>query len=107
MSGTTHATTLADYWRDHIEEWQRSGLSQMAYCATQQLAYHRFVYWRQKLQGERGKAQLKLTSALVPVSYRPSPTSSQLTLSLPNGMTVGGILADNVTLIPQLLEQLK
>jgi hypothetical protein len=30
-------------WRQHIEAWQRSGLSQAAYCAEQQLNVRTFT----------------------------------------------------------------
>jgi hypothetical protein len=107
MPDNTRSTALLDYWRRHIGAWQRSGQSQMAYCKTRQLAYHRFAYWRRKLQAGPNTPQPRASSALVPVTYQPSPTSEGLSLSLPNGMTLRGISADNVDLVSQLLEQLR
>ncbi|ANB01201.1 hypothetical protein ECTOBSL9_0257 [Ectothiorhodospira sp. BSL-9] len=36
----------AELWQEHITQWRSSGLSGMAYCKQESLAYGRFVYWR-------------------------------------------------------------
>jgi hypothetical protein len=36
------------YWQRHILAWQRSRLSQAAYCQAQQLSLARFGYWRKQ-----------------------------------------------------------
>jgi hypothetical protein len=36
------------YWKEQIENWEASGLSQAEYCRRQDLKFYRFVYWRKK-----------------------------------------------------------
>jgi len=36
-------------WKAHIERWQQSGLSQVAYCREHRLTLHQFYYWKKKL----------------------------------------------------------
>ncbi len=41
---------LHPFWDQTLSDWQASGLSGAAFCKEQSLSYHRFVYWRGKLQ---------------------------------------------------------
>lgn len=36
------------YWREHIEAWRQSGLSQAHFCKVRSLALSTFQYWRRK-----------------------------------------------------------
>jgi hypothetical protein len=56
-------------WRQHIEAWQRSGLSQAEYCAEQQLNVRTFAA---RLSDYRKLPQLDST-ALIPVQIQPQP----------------------------------
>lgn len=55
-------------WRQHIEAWQRSGLSQAAYCAAQQLNVRTFTA---RLSDYRKLPKLDST-ALIPVQIKPA-----------------------------------
>jgi hypothetical protein len=97
---------LATYWKGHVEAWKGSGISQIKFCQASGLSYHRFVYWRRKFEGGgRRRRAASSGSGFTAVDYR-SETSGGLTLSLPNGLVVRGICADNVPVVRQLLEQL-
>jgi hypothetical protein len=37
------------YWHDHFKRWEKSGLSQAAYCRCNDLKYCLFHYWKRKL----------------------------------------------------------
>jgi len=37
------------YWHDHFKSWEKSGLSQAAYCRHNDLKYCLFHYWKRKL----------------------------------------------------------
>lgn len=37
------------YWKEQIESWQASGLSQSEFCRRNNLKTHRFFYWRKRL----------------------------------------------------------
>jgi hypothetical protein len=55
-------------WRQHIEAWQRSGLSQAAYCVEQQLNVRTFTA---RLSDYRKLPELDST-ALIPVQIKPA-----------------------------------
>lgn len=57
-------------WRQHIEAWQRSGLSQSEYCAAQQLNVRTFTA---RLSDYRKLPKLDST-ALIPVQIQPAVT---------------------------------
>ena len=38
------------YWQDHVEQWQHSGLTQVAYCRQQGLKVAQFSYWKKRLR---------------------------------------------------------
>jgi hypothetical protein len=57
-------------WRQHIDAWQRSGLSQAAYCKQQQLNARTFAA---RLSDSRKLPKLDST-ALIPVQIQPAVT---------------------------------
>ena len=36
------------YWRQHIDSWQQTGLTQAEYCRQHNLKHHQLVYWRKR-----------------------------------------------------------
>ena len=36
------------HWRQHIESWQETGLTQAEYCRRHNLKHHQLVYWRKR-----------------------------------------------------------
>lgn len=44
------------YWRDLIEQWERSGGTQEAFCAARGVAVSSFRWWKWKLGAERAGA---------------------------------------------------
>jgi hypothetical protein len=106
MGDPTTPTDLAAYWQQQMDQWKSSGQSQTKFCQANDLPYHRFVYWRRKFEGGPGDRQEKRDSGgFATVGYRPEANSG-LALSLPNGLVLRGISADNVSVVRQLLEQL-
>jgi hypothetical protein len=37
------------FWEDHVQAWQQSGLTQAEYCRQNNLKNHRWWYWRKRL----------------------------------------------------------
>jgi hypothetical protein len=37
------------FWRKHVEQWQRSGATQVQYCKEHHLSIAAFRWWRRKL----------------------------------------------------------
>lgn len=106
MSDLPNPVPLADYWRQQVNNWKNSCQSQAKFCQANELSYHRFVYWRQKFERGPDNSQTARESAgFASVDYRPE-LNGGLTLSLPNGLVLRGISADNVPVVRQLLEQL-
>jgi hypothetical protein len=36
------------YWKQHIENWQETGLTQTEYCRRHNLKHHQLVYWKKR-----------------------------------------------------------
>jgi hypothetical protein len=64
--------TITLKWRQHIEAWQRSGLSQAEYCAEQQINVRTFAA---RLSDYR-KLPKADSVALIPVQIEPAPTAA-------------------------------
>ena len=106
MSDPTTPAALAAYWQQQVDKWKDSDQSQKRFCRDNELPYQRFGYWCRKLEGSSGRRQTtQESSGFAAVDYRPE-SSGSLTLSLPNGLVLRGICADNVPVVRQLLEQL-
>jgi hypothetical protein len=94
-------------WKVHIQDWQTTEQSQSAYCKSHDLNYHCFIYWRLKLVGPtRPKTKSVEPSAFVAVQSGPAIVAEDLSLTLPNGITLQGITARNLTVVQQLLSLL-
>ena len=36
------------YWKQHIDSWQETGLTQTEYCRQHNLKHHQLVYWKKR-----------------------------------------------------------
>jgi hypothetical protein len=36
------------YWKQHIDRWQETGLTQTEYCRRNNLKHHQLVYWKKR-----------------------------------------------------------
>lgn len=106
MSSEAESEALASYWLQQIEAWQSSGQTQLAYCRTNELSYHRFGYWRRKFRQQSQAVQSRKGSGFVPVTPSATSPSAGLTLAFPSGLVLSGIAADNLPLVYQLLSRL-
>lgn len=64
MTKTKKKTSRAAYWREHISQWSKSGLTQAEYCHRKKLSAAAFHWWKGELR-RKSKAQ------------KESPTSMQ------------------------------
>lgn len=95
---------LHHFWQHTLTEWAASGLSGAAFCRERTLSYHQFSYWRRKL-GAEGESQASAGFARVaPVAD--TDAAQGLTVSLPGGVSITGLHADNVELLGAVLSQL-
>lgn len=74
------------FWKEHIDRWQQSGMSQVAYCRQYELKAHQLTYWKKRL------AQPDAGVAFVPLQFTrnlPVPVSrSPFHLLTPNGYKI-------------------
>ncbi len=106
MPSKAASEALSGYWQQRIDTWRISGQSQQAYCKAHDLSYHRFVYWRRKLEKPQTANRSPSSSALVPVTVQAPCTASGLSLVFPNGLELRGLSEDNLALAQQLLDRL-
>ncbi len=106
MSTNAASEALSGYWQQRIDTWRISGQSQQAYCKAHDLSYHRFVYWRRKLEKPQTANRSPSSSALVPVTVQGPCTASGLSLVFPNGVELRGLSEDNLSLAQQLADRL-
>ena len=93
------------FWRAHVEAWDRSDLTQAAYCAAHGLSTKSFYRWRHK-QGEAVQpASPSSPLTLVPVSVGMLATSSMVLLHSPGGWRIE-LPGGNVSWLAELLRQL-
>lgn len=74
------------YWREHIQNWVRSDLTQREYCANNGLSERAFHRWRSREKQTIAAAKSSLT--LVPVRVGTPATSSVLVLHGPGGWRI-------------------
>ncbi len=103
---TAESTRLSDYWQQQIAVWEQSGLTQKAFCEQHALNYYRFGYWRRKYREQIQGDAVQARKGFIPVQYSPERVAGGLSLTLPNGIRVQGIDADNLPLLSHLLRQL-
>ena len=101
----------ANFWHQHVINWQTSGFSGQAYCKQQSLTYHQFVYWRRKLEGPGDATDIERVptsgfARVAQIASAPNLESNDLTLRLPGGMAITGLHAGNVDLLGAILRQL-
>ena len=53
------------FWRQHFEQWEQSGISQAAYCRQHELKLHCFIYWRKKFR-RRTQSPIPLVQVQMP-----------------------------------------
>lgn len=93
-------------WQRYLADFEQSGLSGMEYCRRHNLVYSRFSYWRIKLNRPRTSTPEIRSAFTKVVTVNNDDSGSGLTLSLPNGVRIGGIHDGNLALVSKLLTQL-
>ena len=106
MPSKRASEALSGFWQQRIDKWRISGQSQQAFCKAHDVSYHRFVYWRRKLEKPEPANRNPSSSALVPVTVRAPCTAPGLSLVFPNGLELRGLSEDNLSLAQQLLARL-
>jgi hypothetical protein len=89
---------------DHIERWERSGLSQRAYCEKARIGRPIFSYW---LRIHRQRVQEAQAPAFLPIVVQengPMVADDRILVTSPNGLVVSFPNREgSIILIRQLL----
>jgi len=67
-------------WRELIEKWQASDLTQKEFCAQQSIAYSGFHYWFKKFRED--KVLSRADSGFIPVKITSSASKNNRTAAL-------------------------
>ena len=72
------------FWEDHIQAWQQSGLAQVEYCRQNNLKNHRWWYWRKRIS-----LSPDTDVTFVPLRFSSSQISrSGISVLTPNGYRI-------------------
>ena len=103
MTTTDNATNnlIQDrtFWRQHLQQWQQTNLTQAAYCREHQLCQDKFSYYKRALAESALKKQ---ATGFVSVQVTPASIDDGLTLHFANGMHLSGINEQNLAVVKQL-----
>jgi hypothetical protein len=95
------------YWKQQIEQWQQTGLTQAEYCRRNNLKHHQLVYWKKrylKTETDVSFAAVELEDIL----DIPAPTDhGSLTVVIDNPLKVAVTDGFNPQLLRQLIAALR
>ncbi len=74
------------FWEKHVEQWQRSELSQSAYCRHHDLKAHRFFYWRRRIL--EPSSDVSFVPLALPVNRLENHRAADVRIFTPNGFTI-------------------
>lgn len=103
LSKRPNSSHLRRFYQKHIELWRQSQLSQKEYCRQNEIAPHRFTYWKKRLtDGKTGP-----TFVPVPlVQNFPAPTS-KIDLVIPGGFEIAVRPGFDSVTLKQLIRTLR
>ena len=84
------------FWSKHFEDWQSSGLFQIAYCKQHDLKISNFTYWRTR--------QIKRQRKFLPMAVEPPGSSDRVVIDLPYGIRLEVGSQSLSTLLPGILK---
>lgn len=85
-------TEKRQHWQQHMDAWQRSGLSQKAYCEREALSVANFGYWRKRLAGTTPAKKL--------IALGTTPVSPATRIHLPSGILIEVPTGSLATVLP-------
>ena len=99
MNKTTRLQ-IEEEMRYHVQGWQQSAVSQKEYCRENNLSYHTFIYWIQKIRHNH----IPVEQSFIAVQPNQQVTSlpQELEIAYPNGVRLR-IPSTDIQLIGQLL----
>jgi len=94
---------LRHRWKQHLEAWQQSGQTQVAYCREHGLKPHQLTYWKKRF------AAPKPSTKLIPVKLPDASLgrSASVAVILPDGIRLEVSPEQATVLLPKLLPALR
>jgi hypothetical protein len=94
-------------WKQHIDSWQETGLTQTEYCRRNNLKHHQLVYWKKrflKTETDVSFVPIKLEDLLdIPAP----PESASLSLAINNHFKIEIRPGFNAQLLHELIFALR
>lgn len=93
-----------EQWQPHVDAFQTSGMSKLAYAKSHGLVYSQFLYWSNKLSSSDCADISDFVAVKVKPDFPQSATSQALgTLEFPNGTKLVIQSPELLSLLPTLL----
>lgn len=90
-------------WETHIEEWQRSGLSQAEYCKRNQLRDNQLTYWKKRILNPEKKMRF------IPLIIRDTGSNQsfahRICVTTPNGFKIDSDVGIDNTVLERLISR--
>ena len=67
-------------WKQHIETWRSSGMTQTAYCRQHELKTYQFTYWKKRFA--RAEAAITFVPVKISGAFAPAPDTNWASLRL-------------------------
>ena len=95
------------YWKQHIDSWQETGLTQVEYCRQHNLKHHQLVYWKKRfLKTETGVSFVPLKLEDLP-DIPAQPECASLSLAINNHFKIEIRAGFDAQLLRQLIFALR
>jgi len=95
-------------WRERIDTWEESNLSQKAYCEVHHLSFGSFRRWRRLFKAEAAQAGVTPSE---PVHFLPvkvtEPACTNLTLHFQDDLRIEVATGFNTQLLRQVIQVLR
>lgn len=88
LSRTQQLAHKRRFWKQHIDSWQKSGLTQAEYCRRLQLKVHQMAYWKKQFCHSQAKTEFVPVPLTPLMATKPLPAAGKLRIVLSNGLKV-------------------
>lgn len=90
------------FWRQHIQAWQSSGLTQSAYCRQNYLKVHQLIYWKKKID----EPSTSVSFVQVPINHNLPVMAppSKVSVFTNNGFRIDVASGFDPAMLKQLIE---
>ncbi len=78
----------ANFWRQHVEQFQQAKQSKLSYCKQYDLVYHRFLYWVSKLTDSDRSVNTNSTLIPLKLSGKGGKNEAVAILAFSNGIKI-------------------